>query len=390
MLAAGALMALVLLAERNSQAADPVASRPATVPRQLELPKEARLLGLHLLVSRDYRFVFFLRGLKAGEKPRSLLATTKYEMLDAESGKTVPVESLLPAKGIGALAGGTGEIVLSPDGKQMLVVAVMIPGTGGPMEVCALFLVDLKTRTTRKIASGILTTGKWVGNRIAITSIGLEQVLPIKIMGSDQQQTKDLAIRGQVVAGDPKGAFLVVLADPERPAAPANLKQAWKSWNILVIDTKGKVLRNLGPAQAVDWINAMISPGGKYFAFRERETLGQTKHIRVMSTTGPAARILKEQGKPIWVTDKGDVVVRSVAVETKGEGKGLRLSARLVIKVWGPEGKARELFPGIDNIADAVVAGSRLYYATVTKDRKVVVTWRRLKELLEQPESKPL
>lgn len=347
------LLALLALAGGAANASDPATepqaatSVPATGPatRQWPLPLCRQVQPASLEASLDGRLAVF-GEVRTGDAnlPDCPPPKVVYWLLDANSGVLTDVASLLT----GADANGLMAFAhLSPDGRHLAVGV----GTLVPKPAFRAYLVSLEGRKVRRVAEAPMLLAAWAGPALAIGSTDAEgQMQPIQLINPQDDRMKELPLRGRVAAGDASGNVLACYCDPESPTKPFRLGDAVRG-RLAVINSAGKVLRDLGPCGAGEDCPA-VSPNGKFVAFENGQSSqdGQPpqNNVTVVPLGGGAPWSINQPETPLAVTDDGRLITRDAV-----DGQALA-----TVKIWpAGGGEARTL---TDSAQAAAVAGASL------------------------------
>lgn len=209
----------------------------------------------------------------------------------------------------------------------------------------------------------------WVGKSIAISTLSEVAILPIQVATADNPKGQDMNIRGQVLAGDSGGRFLVVLADPKNPGIMVSPAEAAINAHLLLVNLSGTITHDFGEA---DFKKALVSPSGSYIALWESK---YSADVRVISVSGKDDRTIKDLGRILYVSDKGDLLVIASNVKTQTGNSKSAFNISYTLRVYETTGETHVLLPNVKNLIDAYVVGDRLYYAMVDKEGVVTATW---------------
>ena len=336
-----------------------------------KLPDKIDISATSMQVSSNHGHVLFLELGKSSRRTSEILRSvfpSAYWSLDTQSGELTNLLDLLETEE------DEGKLMVRPrgfsaDGKHVLLMAVRIKqkqARRAKQRGLSAYIVTLQSGAVQKIGERIVSAA-WVGNKAALS--GLEgtgtrlKIGRIKLVDPADASTTELNVGGLIVCGHPDGRMLVYGCDATEPAKEVS-RQSLARAKLVVITTEGEVLREVeaAPPTAVRHDQLILSPNGKYAAFREgnlrRGRRPRSVKVRVMTTNGDEDKVINEAATPIGMTDDGRVVTLGHVFDSKGAA----------VKLWDKELNSRTV---VEEAAAAAVAGAQLYYLTTGEQQLI-------------------
>lgn len=350
------------------------------------LPSTAQFGRLKLTISPHQRWICFFRKTRQDEKPGLFRGVGNYVMVDTRTGAETRVEDLFKEGRISGLGSSTGELQFSPSGKYVLVHAAEPMWRLWTGKMSSLFLVNLDSKEATKLASDTFVLGRWMGKSVVVASMDRKRLNPVKIVGTENTETKELSACGLVVACNPVGRFMIMLGDPKSLGKPARIKKSTAN-HLLAVNLESKIIKDFGLFDGIPK-EIILSPAGKYLMYKTYETpkpFGGKGKIRVVSVRDDRDRTIETAAVPVAVSDNGTAIIAEGGLEglLAGLGEGEhRRDLSYVVTRWDVAGDMTTVLEG-KSIIELLAVGERLFYVTASKKGTAGVAFASLDALFE-------
>ncbi len=191
----------------------------------------------------------------------------QYSLQNRKTGEITHLGDMFPTEQLKTLE--LRKVQFAPEGHLLLVTCLALSENGNPRNPPsvynnALFVIDVDKNKVYSVGTMKDSEATWAGKRILIQSnnsktIGSQMPLLVEPLTGEKQE---LPVYGGITSATRDGSRLLLLADPEKPGEKTDHKSWMSKFRPILIDDKGKVIRKIPGANALDL--TQISPDGRY------------------------------------------------------------------------------------------------------------------------------
>ncbi len=229
---------------------------------------------------------------------------------DARAGKLSEMTDAVRKKTLSPEAACDSPIP-SPDRNYVVLPAVLFD-KGRPTTQIA-YLMHLPTGQLTWLGEGMPVKVAWSNQRVYVSAFDKDgNAQPVREVDPATGRSKDLPVRGLLLAADPTGVYLVCAcdaADPAKPMSRADMRKA----AVTRLTTSGPAVRRICMTTEMSE-EPVFSADGKRLAFRRQQWEDPAKppkmlDIEMHSIDGKLpVQFISANASPVGVTDAGEVI----------------------------------------------------------------------------------